>query len=165
MFLALTADHRFWKKDEKILFLGEWCRLYRDREIWSKLDSEKFPYHWDDRKNFLEDYHYLNKLYESFLTAISKKMNEIHGVDRSNRYWRIIIGPWLYHFIQIFYDRYLSISAVINSKKNVQTWLPNLQPETYVPQNFSSFTEYVIGDGYNHYLYGRIISVLGEIPY
>ena len=50
MFLVLTADQRFWKTDEKILFLGEWCRLYRHKPIWSGLDAEVLPYHWDDRE-------------------------------------------------------------------------------------------------------------------
>ena len=165
MFLALTADHRFWKKDEKILFLGEWCRLYRNREIWTKLDSEVFPYHWDDREKLYRDYLYLDELYETCFIKIAKRMNEIHNVDRSDRYWRIIIGPWLYHFIQILYDRYLSVSSVINSKKDIHTWLPRLEPAIYIPQDFDSFGEYVVGDGYNHYLYGRIIAKLGRIPY
>jgi putative transferase (TIGR04331 family) len=52
MFLVLTGDQRFWKTDEKILFLGEWCRLYREKSVWSKLDAETLPFHWDDRKNF-----------------------------------------------------------------------------------------------------------------
>ena len=45
MFLVTTADQRFWKTDEKILFLGEWCKIYNQRHIWSNLDYEVLPYH------------------------------------------------------------------------------------------------------------------------
>ena len=165
LFLVTTADQRFWKKDEEILFLGEWCRRYQEKEQWAGLDAEVFPYHWDDREKFYNDYVYLNRLYERYLVEATKKLNEAHGVDHSVRYWRIIIGPWLCYFIQAFYDRYFSISAVINSKKNVRTWLPRLEPELYIPQDFYSFRQYIVEDGYNHYLYGRIIEALGGIPY
>jgi len=129
------------------------------------LDAEVLPYHWDDREKFYNDYVYLNGLYERYLVEMTKQLNEIHNVEHSVRYWRIIIGPWLCYFIQAFYDRYFSISAVINSKKDVHTWLPRLEPEFYIPQDFYSFRQYIIEDGYNHYLYGRIIEALGEIPY
>jgi len=38
-FLVTTADERTWPKDRPILFLGEWCRLYNRRHVWSKLDA------------------------------------------------------------------------------------------------------------------------------
>ena len=102
MFLIATADQRFWKTSDKVLFLGEWCRLYRHRSIWSELDSETLPYHWDDRKKYRQDYFYVDSLYEKCLSLLSKEMNHLHQVDHSNRYWRIIIGPWLYFFIGIY---------------------------------------------------------------
>ena len=40
MFLATTANQLYWKKDEKIMFLGEWCKVYDQKHIWSKLDHE-----------------------------------------------------------------------------------------------------------------------------
>ena len=55
MFLVLTADQRFWKTDGKILFLGEWCRLYRDKFAWSNLNAEILPYHWNDREKYRRD--------------------------------------------------------------------------------------------------------------
>ena len=137
MFLGTTANHHYWDKNQKILFLGEWCRLYRHRSIWSELDAEVLPYHWDDRKKYRQDYFYVDSLYEKYLNLLSKEMNQLHQVDHSNRYWRFIIGPWLYFFIGIFYDRFLSICGAIKSKKVTQTWIPPLYVERYVPKDFS----------------------------
>jgi putative transferase (TIGR04331 family) len=58
MFLITTADQRFWKKDEEILFLGEWCKIYDQRHIWSELNYKVLPYHWDDREKLYQDYIY-----------------------------------------------------------------------------------------------------------
>ena len=63
MFLITTADKRFWKTGEPVLFLGEWCKLFPERHIWEKLDYEVLPYHWDDRKRLYEDYLSLNDVY------------------------------------------------------------------------------------------------------
>ncbi len=165
MFLALTADQSFWKTDEKILFLGEWCRLYRDRHVWSGLDAEVLPYHWDDRGKYRKDYIYVDAVYEKYLSQLSGELNRIHGVDRSIRYWRIIIGPWLYLLTGIFYDRYLSIRQAIDCGKVTEAWLPPLEYVRHVPKDLPDFRKRCIGDDYNHYLYSRIIEASRGIPF
>ena len=46
MFLATTALDKYWDKDQKILFLGNWC-ITKDSSI-SNTDYEILPYHWKD---------------------------------------------------------------------------------------------------------------------
>ncbi|MDB4110785.1 LIC12162 family protein [Amylibacter sp.] len=41
----------------------------------------------------------------TILPVITKNLNAIHGVNYSQRYWHILLGPWLYHFCCIVYDR------------------------------------------------------------
>ena len=67
MFLSLTADHRLWKESEKTLFLGGWCRMYSKKHIWSGMDYEILPYHWDDRQRLYRDFKYLEGVYEKYL--------------------------------------------------------------------------------------------------
>ena len=66
-FLITTADERSWRTDRPVLFLGEWCKLYDRRHVWSNLDAKVVPYHWDDRAQFYRDCLYLNDLYEKEL--------------------------------------------------------------------------------------------------
>src|SRR4051812_26169024 len=101
MFLATTADERYWKVDEPILFLGEWCKRYRRREVWEKLDHRTVPYHWDDRLRLRRDYGYLRGVYERQLGLLSQRLNAIHGTSHGERYWRILVGPWLSQFIEV----------------------------------------------------------------
>jgi putative transferase (TIGR04331 family) len=165
MFLITTADQRFWNTDEPILFLGEWCKLFSQRAVWEKLSYEVLPYHWADRKKLYQDYLYLDKLYEQTLVQARDLLNEIHCVDHSLRYWRIVIGPWLYHFIQILYDRYSSIQTAIQSGKVANTFVGRWEIGNWVPKDFPSFQNWFISDDYNHYLYSQIIEFMGGIPF
>lgn len=165
MFLINTADQRFWKKDEKILFLGEWCKIYNQRHIWSNLDHEVLPYHWDDRGRLYRDYQYLNGVYEKYLKLLAERLNDLHGGGYSARYWRIIIGPWLFYFIEILYDRYLSIQTAIRSGLVTGTWIIPRKLEKWASKDFPVVRRWGVSDEYNQYLYSRIIETLKEMPF
>jgi putative transferase (TIGR04331 family) len=166
MFLITTADQRFWKTDEPVLFLGEWCNLFSQSTVWEKLTYEVLPYHWDDRKKLYQDYLYLDKLYEETVLHLADQLNKLHGVRYSLRYWRIVIGPWLYCFIQMLYDRYQSILAAIESGKVTNTLISKYDGARWLPQDFLSFINYSLNnDVYNHYLYSLIIEITGKIPF
>jgi len=165
MFLITTADQRFWKTDEPILFLGEWCKLFSQRSVWEKLSYDVLPYHWDDRKKLYQDYLYLNKLYEQTLIQMKNLLNQIHGMDHSLRYWRIVVGPWLYYFIQLLYDRYQSILTVIESGKATNTIIGKYDKARWLALDFPCFLNWFVNDDYNHYIYSRIIEFTGRMPF
>mgnify|MGYP002819096603 CR=1 FL=1 len=147
------------------MFLGEWCKLYGQKHVWSKMDYETLPYHWDDRAKLYKDSRYLDRVYERFLPALAGQLNEIHQVGRSTDGWRIIIGPWIYYFISVLYDRYLSICNAIDSGKVTQTWVPQLKESEYAPRDFTEFEKCIASDEYNQILYGRLIEALGGISF
>ena len=165
MFLAATADERYWKTDGKILFLGEWCKRYDRKHVWSKLDYETLPYHWDDRQRLFHDFQFLRNIYEQQLAALAAQLDRVHGETHSIRYWRIIIGPWLRHFVEELYDRYLSIDCVIQSGKVTATWVAPSTAADWTPANLWAFLQRTWDEPWNQYIYGRIISSLGGIPW
>jgi len=166
VFLITTADQRFWKTDEPILFLGEWCKLFSQRSVWEKLSYEVLPYHWDDRKKLYQDYLYLDSLYEQVLVRLTNRLNQIHNARNSMRYWRIIVGMWLSYFIQIFYDRYQSILTAAESRKVTGTLISKYEPKQWVPRDHRVFQEWAEkNDSYNHYLYSRITESTNRIHF
>ena len=166
MFLVTTANPKYWKNDEKILFLGEWCKVYSEKHIWSNLDHETLPSHWGKYQQFDSHRTYLEGIYEKYLRVLALNLNNCHNEDHSLRYWRIIIGPWLQIFIDIVYDRYLSIKSAIDSKKITSTWIPNLNPELWVPVAPATFYSLALyNHNFNLYLYGRVIKKLGKISF
>src|SRR6266446_2718094 len=164
MFLITTADQRFWQTGRPVVFLGEWCKRYDQRHVWNAMNSETLPYHWDDRSRLYSDYRYLEAVYEKYLQMLAPKLNEIHGTSQSPRFWRIVLGPWLRYFIEIFYDRYLSICAAADHgfiSDTLVTEIGRFQP----PLDFPEFNRYFISDSYNHYLYSWLIQATKSFPF
>jgi putative transferase (TIGR04331 family) len=160
--LITTADERTWPKDtnEPVLFLGEWCRRYSREHVWSKYDAEVAPYHWDDRTKLYSDYKYITRIYEHFLRLLSRKLNDVHGVNHSLRYWRILIGPWLGYFIQMLFDRWYMLSITLaNNNVNKMYWLESDESE-FIPNDMSEFTAMFVMDDWNEIVYSQILGAL-----
>ena len=164
-FLITTADERTWKKEEEIIFLGEWCKLYSRKRIWSKLDFKTLPYHWDNRSKYYKDYKYLSDIYERYLKTLSKSLNKIHGYNYSIRYWRIVIGPWLRFFIDTVFDRYCSIKSAIKNEKITSTWIMDSDIVEWIPKDYNQFYQSFTNDQWNHLIYGEIIKIIEGFSY
>jgi putative transferase (TIGR04331 family) len=165
LFLITTADERTWKTNKKIIFLGEWCKLYSQKHIWSKLDYETIPYHWDNRSKYYQDYKYLSNIHEKYLKVLTHSLNNIHGYNYSIRYWRIVIGPWLRYFTDTVFDRYCSIKSAIDIKKVSSTHVIEFDIEEWIPKDFNQFYKNFTTDQWNHIIYAEIIKCIDGIPF
>jgi putative transferase (TIGR04331 family) len=157
MFLITTADQRFWKKDGPVLFLGEWCRLYSQKALWQNRQQEVLPYHWDDHQKLAADYQYLQKVYERILNEWSTCLNSVHEKNESIRYWRMIVGPWLFFFIQAFYDRYTCIERAVLTGKVTGCFIGQYELNHSIPRDYEQFNREIVQDSYNQFLYSWII--------
>ena len=157
-FLVTTADERSWSKDKPTLFLGEWCKRFSKKKNWENIDGITIPYHWSDYNKFNQDHKYLDELYEKVLRSVVKCLNDLHSVNGSVRYWRTIIGPWLYYFVQIFYDRWKMIANSISNYNVAETIIFELDPKDMIANDMSDFNDARYGsDIWNHWIYGEII--------
>lgn len=66
----------------------------------------KGKYHWKNKEKLNNDSIYLRNLYKKNLLILSKKLNQFHNQNFSQRYWKILVGPWLKFFIDVVFDRY-----------------------------------------------------------
>jgi len=158
-FLITTALEKTWPNDPEtpVLFLGEWCRLYSRKERWSKMNTEVIPYHWDDRNKMYNDYLYLNNLYENTLKAVTKQLNEIHNVEHSLRYWRILIGPWLAFFIQMVFDRWSMLKVAIENYEIIGCKVLLNEESTFIPKDQGEFIILCKYDNWNEMIYGQLL--------
>lgn len=156
--LVTTAKEETWPTSgEPILFLGEWCRLYGRKDRWEQLNAEVAPYHWDDRNKLHEDYRYLNELYERLLTDLAVKLNQIHGVNHSHRYWRILIGPWLGFFTQALFDRWFMLKRVVEQGDIFSCNVIERDDLAMIPNDMEEFCKLFVNDDWNEYLYGQLL--------
>lgn len=160
-FLITTADTRSWRSDRPVLFLGEWCRLYSRPDDWRGLDAEVVPYHWDDRTKYYEDCIYLQNIYEDALRKTSDVLNQIHQSEHSLRYWRILIGPWLYMFIHTLFDRWTIVKRATSLYEIDGTVILNFPPADMIPTDLKAVDPDNIS--WNHYLFGKAIKYQKKI--
>ncbi len=158
-YIVTTALKETWPSQKSnIIFLGEWCKLYSDRKIWNSIDYEVLDYHWDNRHKFEKDYYYLIDVYEKTLEKIYVKMNDLHEVDYSIKYWRILIGPWLSLFIQSVFDRWEMIQLALNSNYKLKSNIIDNSYFDWTPNDYNEFKKFVMeSDGWNSFIYSKII--------
>ncbi len=164
MLLVTTPFRETWGQGEKVLFLGEWSKLYSQQEAWSALNHETVPYHWDDRGKLQQDYHTVQALYERCLEELAACLNRIHGLDYSLKYWRVLIGPWLNYYVSTIFDRVESIQTVRGKYAVTNTLLLDFNEEEFIPKNMGHAARFMTSDEFNHYLFGKIIQFFGDIP-
>jgi len=162
--LVTTALEETWSPQGKMLFLGRWCLKTSRRQIWQEFDASVFEYHWDDRSSLQADLIYLTEVYEKLLPEMSNVLNEIHGTTHSVRYWRIVIGHWLFFFIQVLYDRWFSVSRACSIH-------PHMRMKSILDDKFNfpakdsrSFDSLTITDDWNERIYSEIVRDQDYLP-
>ena len=155
--LVTTALEDTWPAPETpVLFLGEWCRLHGKKAQWQHRDAIVAPYHWDDRAKYYSDYKYLRGLHEQLLAGLAAQLNELHSVNHSLRYWRILIGPWLGCFTQALFDRWESIHHAIAQFDISETLCVAAQDSRLIPNDMETFQALSSKDNWNHHIYNQI---------
>ena len=155
MFLATTALNQYWDKEQKNLFLGDWC--IKDAQSIIDLEYEILPYHWNNTDDMIDDMNYIYSTYFELIPQISKHLNNLHNVNFSDKYWSFLIGPWMFIFLNILYDRFISLTRASETGYDLDTVISK---DTYVPENFADFYQLIVHDEYNFYLYSDIIKNL-----
>ncbi len=161
VFLATTALEEFWDVSKPIVFLGEWCLLYERRSYWEKLNGRLLASPYDNVDAAENAYGYVNRIYEKILPALGEKLNSIHGKSYSNRYWRILLGPWLQLYLSVVYDRFVHIKKAVDEFPNFTTI--GLSAESFVmPADTLDFACFLSEDSYNLQLCTKILRTFGK---
>ena len=117
-----------------------------------------FNERWISYKKLLSDFIYLDKLYEKNLKILSKILNNYHKENYSTRYWRIIIGKWLYKIICCSYERYTSIMDLQKKYTKIKFLISKYNYKDFIPNGIEDFN-YLIGThSWNEYIYSEIFN-------
>ena len=159
--LVTTSLEDSWPNGgEQVLFLGQWCCRFSRRKLLADLSYQVAPYHWDARDKLAEDYRYLAGLYERVLLNLHDCLNETHGVDHGIKYWRMVIGPWLWRYVHVVFDRFEMIRTAEAMNFDASIVLDgafSLPP----PDDTVHFNESLGSDVWNHALFARLLSQRG----
>lgn len=163
MFLATTAHPEWWDTSDEILVLGPRCLRYDQRAQWSALRYVMAPNPWRDPDAIKAAAAYCCEVIERMIAELTVELNQRHGVTWSERYWRILLGPWLLYYVHALYERYVSLTHAVASAPQIKTTV--LDEAAYQPVlDTQAFTALVGGpetDRFNLQLYSQIIRALG----
>ena len=162
MFLSTTALTEMWDQSQPILFLGPWCTPYAQKDEWAALDYRMMPNPLDDQERVHQAGLYCQDVGEQLLAELSVFLNKVHKVEFNQKYWRILLGPWVFLYVDIFYDHYVCINEAFRLFPELQTWLLG-EHDYRIPYDFHEFRGMQQDDFYNLQLYSQIIRGLGHI--
>ncbi len=161
VFLATTALEEFWDTTMPIVFLGEWCLLYRRRSFWEPLNGQLLQSSLNSVEAAEAFYRYVDIIYERTLPILGETLNAIHGTRHGQRYWRIVLGPWLQIYLPVIYDRYRHVERALAQYPDCTSM--TLSENLFVtPANTLEYGCLVKEDSYNLQIFTKIFAVLGK---
>jgi putative transferase (TIGR04331 family) len=113
--LVTSADEKTWDSEVTMLFLGEWCKLYSRRDLWSTLSHETVPPIFSTQNEKNEVFNKLQPIIENLTSDLASQLNAIHGINYTQRSWEIILGHWVTRFVQVIYHRYSLIEYAFDN--------------------------------------------------
>ena len=136
-------------------YLGSWC-------VEDNIDKAKhfINYHWDDRDKYYKDYLIIEKIYEDQLIILSHALSSINIDNVSKESWRIIIGPWLFYFILVAYDRW-SMLKIAQENHSIDYIFGSDSKNRIIPKNHQDFDNLITKDQLNQQIYEDIADILG----
>jgi putative transferase (TIGR04331 family) len=159
----ITTNQYFLKPKNpsaKIIFLGKWCNLYTQKDAYKIQDKKSVSYHWNNRTKLKQDYKIIVKHYKYLLKKLTIILNNIHKVNKQERYWNILIGPWLLRLLTIYFDRYIQIKKIIKKNPNLKAISIKSVPYKFTPNDTQEFVDLCIDDPFNENICAEILKEL-----
>ena len=142
------------------MFLGEWCKLFKRKKEWEKLDYQTLEFIWNDTQKTSEAIEYCNFIYQESLTKICNELNEYHKINKDEKFYNIILGNWLYNFIHQLYDKYLTLKKAFEANPNLKSILLD-KTQYYIPFSYTDYSDEICNDKYCLQMYSELIKELG----
>jgi len=129
------------------------------QEIYSKVLIEKNR--WSNRKILKKDKNYLFKLNKEIINNIYKKLNELHKVNYSKKFWSILISPWSIYFLQLIFNRWHQTQMILKKNKISHVNIVEFKNEkNLTPSDTKEFHNYYQGHLWNQYVNQKILFFL-----
>ena len=154
MLLITTPNKEYINNSKPILFLGKWCLINLSKDELEKIDYKILDYHWKDLEIVEKDSLYILSIYKAVISCLADHLNVINGKSYSYRYWEILIGPWLFKFIDFLFEKYSLIKSANDQFQKLETEKSNT---FYTPYSFADFSFLSGKDEYIFSIFNQII--------
>jgi putative transferase (TIGR04331 family) len=156
-YLITTADERTWKFNEPVIFLGEWCRRYERKHIWSEMNAILAGPYGLGQVQKDRDHAHAFSLREELIILLQQELNKYHGTDYSLRFWRILLGHWLFNYVNTVLNRYQTLRQCLEQYPVSGTTLLGSENYHLATQDSLSFLHASGDDTWNDVLISHIL--------
>lgn len=161
-YLVLTADELTWRLSEPMLFMGEWCLLHERRDFWRQLDYKVARPYGVKLEEKERDNKLVEHLIKSHFGELVESLNEYHGENKTERYWKILLGEWLIRYTALYINRYQTLKQTLDeNRENLRAVIcaDNLNI-SLAAKDTLNFTFAANDVSWNSFLYSRLLGKL-----
>ena len=155
--LIKTSLDEIDKNEENLLFIGDWCRL---QHLFNN-DDDRLIDNPIDVKQTIKINKEAKIVTEMLLSEITKLYNKNFNLNENERYYKIIIGRWLFHFINNVLEKNILL-------KNAKKLHPNISTKTRYFVNelsidsMSYYLKSYSSHLFNHKMFSSIINLKND---
>jgi putative transferase (TIGR04331 family) len=160
-YLVTTSDERSWKTGRPLLFLGEWCKLYDRKPVWSALDAVVAEPYGLDGESKRRDVAYVQELADQLLIELGAALNAFHGVKHGVRYWNMLLGHWLQRYVAVTFNRYAVLEQALRRHDISGTTVFAADGYCLAAPESDTFVRSTHDEIWNHVLYANILRFMG----
>ena len=144
---------------KKKIISGPWCYDHEFFENNTNSDEKIINYQNDISE---KDYRYLQDLLEIFSKKIGFSLNKLHNLNFSDRYWNILILPWLMTYLTSQFSRWKILQEALLINKNLK--ILKLKNLNFTPAKTTA--EYLnlikSSDEFNYFTFRNILTYLKD---
>jgi len=122
-------------KSDNLISIGDWCELLKNIYI----DKKKYEYFnfykWNNLRKKTQDSRLIIETYEYFLKILTDKLNYIHKKKENKRFWEILLGRWLFTYVQNIYSRWQIVQKIKSNFKLVSVITSHYDNSNFIPYN------------------------------
>ena len=124
----------------------------------SKILKDNIFYHWDNKKKLKKDSKKLTYYYEKLIKNLTNKLNKYHKINLPLRSWRIILGPWLWWFLESTFERYQALDTYLkkNVNKKYYSYFDNINKNLF-PKSVENMSNYYFSETWNNQIFLKIV--------
>lgn len=158
IFLKTTALDNFYKQKGKVFYLGRFC-ISDNLDLNEINRYNSLSSNWNIRKKNIADYIYLKKITKKLSIYLKNRLNKIHKKKENQKYWNIILYPWICYYVNTTFDRWKTISRFnkLKQKKKFFTYRYMLPKNFLIFENLYDWHNKICSDTLNNFLFNEII--------
>ena len=163
-YLIFGSDDRLWKFDQPVVFLGNWCCLYDNQNVWSKMDHViAEPFGSIERRN--ADYSRVRQLEDELFPIFCDTLNSYHNTQYKDKFWKIVLGVWFQRYIDVIYNRVETLKACLKNYNITGATIFDPNGYDLATTDTLSSLWFFNDDRWNNELYSRIFDIIGPLDF